>query len=275
VTLPSEILDKIFEHITTDEEGRQTLIACALVATWWTGPSQRRLFSSVLVNNNNYQRWVDGVALSGSKTHLLHYVRSFRYRRAPKNSLRYSVCDFPKEPGEYISALHNIHSLQLVNIRINPLSKELQTCLSAFRETLTNLAILYFVTSFSAFVSLIDYFPNITALQLGMFGLNPDEGPVQLLSRPLRGKIRIRPPHPDRSEFIDRLAKLDQEYEELVIDAATVPLDTAILGCILQFSAGTVKYLRLLGRLEREYSLHTPSSLNVLTQPFNKSWAER
>jgi len=273
VTLPSEILDKILEHIPTDERGRQTLIACALVAAWWTGPSQRRLFSSVSVDNNNYQRWVDGVALSGAKTHLLHYVRSFRHHRVPKRSLRYSVWDLPKEPGEYIFALRNIHSLQLVNIRIDPLSKELQTCLSAFRETLTSLTLLFFVASFSAFVSLIDYFPNITALQLGMFALNPDEGPLPSLSRPLQGKIHIRPPHPGCLGFIDRLAKLDQECEELVIGATNANLETEFFVRALQFS--TAKYLRLLGSFEREYSLHTLSSLNVLTQPFNKSWTER
>ena len=177
--------------------------------------------------------------------------------------------DLPKEPGEFLSALHNIHSLELVNIRIEHLSRELETCFSAFRGTLTTLTLGLFTTSFSAFVSLIDYFPNITALQLGAFGLAPDEGPVPSLSRPLRGKISIRPPLPNSCYlmFIDRLARLDQEYEELVIGPTSIPLRTELFNRILQFSTGTVKYLRLLGKLEREHSLHAPSSLHDLRQP--------
>jgi len=269
VTLPPEVLDKILEDIPTDRNGQPTLIACALVATWWTAPSQRRLFSSVEIDGKNYPQWTSGVALSVSKTHLLQHVRSLRHYRILDNGLTYSTQDIPKEPGQYFSALHNIHSLELVNIRIMHLSKELETCFSAFRETLTNLTLDLFATSFSAFVSLIDYFPNITALQLGALGLEPDEGLVPSLSRPLRGRIRIRPPHPNCLEFIDRLAELNREYEELVIDPTNFTfMRTEFFGRILQLGTGTVKYLRLLGDLECEYSLYTPSSLRILMQPF-------
>jgi len=78
VSLPPETLDNILEHIPTDNEGRPSLIACALVATWWMGPSQRRLFSSVLVDNKDYGRWADGVVLSGSGVHL-EYVRALQH----------------------------------------------------------------------------------------------------------------------------------------------------------------------------------------------------
>ena len=269
VTLPPEVLDKILEHIPTHRYGRPTLIACALVATWWTGPSQRRLFSSAYVQTENHQQWVDGVALSGSKAHLLQYVRSFQHFRRLGKGIKYPIQDFPKEPGEYFSALRNIHSLELGDIKIERFNKELETCFSAFRETLTTLTLKLFTTSFSAFVSLIDYFPNITTLQLGILGLEPDEGPVPSLSRPLRGKIRILPPHRSSSYlmFIDRLAGLDQEYEELVINPTSVPLRIEFLERILQFSTSTVKYLRLLGKLQREYSFHTSSPLRDLMQP--------
>ena len=68
VTLPPETLDKILERMSTYYEGLRTLITCALVATWWTGPSQRCLFSSVEIDNENYQRWTDGVIHSGPKS---------------------------------------------------------------------------------------------------------------------------------------------------------------------------------------------------------------
>jgi len=241
------------------------LIACALVATWWTGPSQRRLFSSVSIDDKNYPRWMNDIVLSESKTHLLQYIRSLRHCCGSTNGYKYSLRTLSKGSGECFSAIHNVRSLELANIRIEHLSKEgLHGCFSAFRETLTSLTLRAFVTSFAAFVSMIDYFPNITALQLGLFELEPDEGPIPQLSQPLRGRISIYLPLPSSCYliFIDRLAKLDQEYEELVIDPTSIPLRTELFNRILQFSTGTIKCLRLLGKLKREHSLHTPSLLH-------------
>ena len=260
MTLPPEILDKILEHIPTDKHGRPTLISCALVATWWTGPSQRRLFSSVSVDNENYHRWMDGVALFGSKRHLLQYVRSLQLGPG----VEYPMQGLPKDPGEYFSALHNIHSLELVDVKIN--KAEFDICFSAFRETLTNLDLGILTMPFGAFVALVDYFPNIVTLQLSPPTLEPDEGSVPPLSRPLRGKLRVDYAVCDYSEFIDRFATLDLEYEELVI-SSWYCLSTRSMESSLQLSPDTVKYLRLLLQPRCEYPSCSPSSLRVLTQP--------
>lgn len=193
VTLPPEILDKILEYVLTDgAEGRPTLIACALVATWWTGPSQRRLFSSVSIYHRNYRRWMDGVVLSGSKTHLLGYVRSLEHSLTPNTKNMYQMRDLQKDSGEYLSALHNIHSLTLLRVRIEVIGGEgFHTCFSAFRETLIDLTLQTVVTSFSAFVTLVSYFPNISTLRLGLVKLVPDEEPVPSLPQPLQGEVRV------------------------------------------------------------------------------------
>jgi len=253
VTLPPEVLDKVLENIPTESEGRPTLIACALVATWWAGPSQRRLFSSVLIHSQNYEQWINGVVRSGSNTHLLGYVRSLRHYPRTPDIGGYPMRNFPKDSGEYLSALHNIRSLELADIGIEHIGEEgFRTCFSAFRETLTDLTLTAFITSFSAFVTLVDYFPNITTLRLSMLTMDPDEGPVPSLSRPLRGKICLCYIHPGCVEFFNRLAGLDPEYEELVIE--TCPsMDTKLLESILQFGASAVKYLRLTTQLQREY----------------------
>ena len=239
MTLPPETLDKILEHIPTDDYGRPTLVACALVATWWTGPSQRRLFSSVSIYNGNYQRWINGVVLPGPKSHLLQYVRSLEYFRGLPTEAVYPMRYLPEDCGGYFSALHNIHSLTLGFIKIEHISEEgFHTCFSAFRETLTDLALGQFAMSFSAFVTLVGYFPNITNLRLGMFMPIPDEGPVPLLSRPLRGKLLVRQFDSLCLEFFDRLAKLDLEYEELALDSLFSP-ETEFLETILQISSST------------------------------------
>jgi hypothetical protein len=176
VVLPPEILDKILEAIPTDSGGKRTLIACALVATWWTGSSQRCLFTSVSINDKNYERWINGVVLSDSKSHLLRHVRSFVqfFRRSDG---KYPMRNLLRDSGQYLSALHNIHSLALHGITLEHIGDEaFHGCFSAFRETLTELTLGFFVTSFSVFVTLIAYFPNATTLRLALFGLRSDEG---------------------------------------------------------------------------------------------------
>ena len=139
----------------------------------------------------------------------------------------------------------------LANIMIEHTNnEELHPCFSAFRQTLTHITLHCFETSFSAFVTLVDYFPNITSLRLGSFDIRPDEGPVPALSRPLRGKISIRSSR-RCVEFFDRLAKLNPEYEELVLEYTL--LKTEVAESLLRLCASTVKYLRLTAKFEREH----------------------
>ena len=258
MTLPPEILDKILEHIPLGSQGPQTLIACTLVATWWTGPSQRRLFSSVSIYHRNYQRWMDGVVFSESKAHLLEYVRSLQHWRAVIIGIRYSIRNLSKYSGEYLSAMHNIYRLVLGNIIIEHISKgEFRTCFSAFRETLVDLTLDIFNTSFSALVALVDYFPNLTTLRLGLFDVTPDEEPVPALSRPLRGRIHISCISRYLAGFFDRLAKLDPEYEELILDSG-FRMNAELVERVFRLGASTIRCLRLTAKLEREHPLRFP-----------------
>ena len=220
-------------------------MACALVATWWAGPSQKRLFSSALVLDSNHQRWMNGVVLTGSNAHLLGYVRSLRYCRGVYAGVKYRMRNLQQDHGEYFSALCNLHSLTLFNIVIEPIvEEEFRTCFSAFRETLTCLTLQNFAVQFSAFVTLVDYFPNIRNLRLRSFTPELDAGPIPTLSRPLRGRVDIR--GVDRcSNFLDQFARLDLEYEEVVIGSPLRSMGTKYLEHALRLSVTTVKILRL------------------------------
>ena len=250
VTFPPKILDKVLQQIPTNREGQQTLIACALVATWWVRPSQRCLFSSVEIYGSNHKRWMKGVVLPGSKAHLLEHVRSLRYSRNPN----YRMQDLAKDSGEYLSALRNLRSLTFFAIKVEHIGEDqLHACFSAFRETLTYLSLESFATSFSAFVTLVDYFPNITTLRLCSFVLEPDEGLVPSLSRPLRGKLHLRDLGADFLKFFDQFTKLDMEYEELVVGSSSLSLtETKLLEAALQICTNTVRSLRLTDAFLRE-----------------------
>ena len=221
------------------------------MATWWTRPSQRRLFSSVSIDEDNHGRWMSSVVLSGSKVHLLGYVRSLW--QFMDMGTKYTMQDLARDSGEYLSALHNLRSLTLVNTMIEHISEDqLHTCFSAFRQTLTSLFLDTFATSLSAFVTLIDHFPNIATLRIDWLEVEPDEGPVPSLSRPLRGKLHLHDVQDDCLEFFNRFDKLDLEYEELVIGYSPSTLAEEPLEHALQMGAGTVKILRLTDELQRE-----------------------
>ena len=113
-------------------------------------------------------------------------------------------------------------------------------------------------------MTLVDYFPNLTALRLDSFDLWSDDRPVQPLSRPLHGRIHLGYAGHCCAEFFGRLAALDMEYEELVVESESC-VETELVESILRLGASTVKYLRLTAELEREHPYETSSSLYILT----------
>ena len=196
---------------------------------------------------------MDGVVLSGPKAHLLGHVRSLRHSRDGDIETKYQMRRLAQDSGKYLSSLHNIYDLTLHNTRVEHISEDaFCACFSAFRGALTSLFLDTCVTSFSAFVTLVDYFPNITTLKLSLFALEPDEGPIPPLSRPLRGKVHVRRAHANRLEFFNRFSKLHLEYEELIIDSPFVFVETEFLESALQISASTVKFLRVTAELGRK-----------------------
>ena len=217
--------------------GQPTLIAWALVATWWTGPSQRRLFSAVLVHASNYERWVNGVVNSRSKAQLLEHVRLLSLNQ-------YQMQDLSQDHGEYLPGLCNVRRLVLYRARIH--EAQFHPCFSAFRGTLTSLSIDAF-TSFGAFVALVDYFPNLRKLELYSHRLQPNDGPVPSLSRPLRGELHLHPSMTTHLEFLSQFSKLDLEYEALVIDSSLFG-EPSLLETALQISPNTVKFLKMPGK---------------------------
>jgi len=160
--------------------------------------------------------------------------------------------DLPQDSGEYLSVMYNLRNFTVQNGWVEHIDEEgFHACFSAFRGTLTYLSLDISATSFSAFVTLVDYFPNIRTLLLKSLILKPDEGPVQTLSRPLRGKAHIHV-QSNYLEFFERLAELDTEYEELVIDAFYDLAEKRSLERILKISPRTVKFLRFIPQLPRE-----------------------
>lgn len=185
---------------------------------------------------------MDGVVHPESKGHLLEYVRSLWYRSSLGNVVR----DFPWSFRECFSTLPNLHNFELNGVRVERVrEEEFRACFSAFRETLTHLSLVFFSTSSSTFMILINCFPGITTLRLCSPELEPDYGPVPSLSLSLRGKVCIQDfgGRANGSKFLNRFAKLDLGYEESSIGPLFT--ETRFLESALQISTNTLKFLRL------------------------------
>jgi len=184
---------------------------------------------------------MNGVVFSRSKARLLEHVRWLSLSQIQMRSLS-------QDHGEYLPALCNLRGLLFFLAEVQLVGEgQFQPCFSAFRGTLTYLFIDYISASFDALVSLVDYFPNLRALELRLYGLGPGEGLVPSLSRPLRGKLHVHSSLGNPSEFLSRFAKLDLDYEVLVIEPSTSGYfgGPTFLESALQISPNTVKYLTM------------------------------
>ena len=200
---------------------------------------------------------MDSVVSSRSKTNLLGYVHSLVYSLDVNKGTKYPMQNIRQDSEEYLSALHNLHSLSFYNIATKPIDEGgFRACFSGFRETLTKFSLERVASSFSMFVTLVGYFPNINNLRLGSFKLTPDEWLVPSLSRPLRGRLCIHDIGSDGRKFIDRLAGLDLEYSGLVIEAGDT-VRVQVIRSMLQLSASTIRYLRLDAALGEHPSMHS------------------
>lgn len=257
LTIPPEILDKILEyHGSPHKQRGATGPDCMRFGGYLVGRAQSK--TPLLLNHNPRAQppaldeqcrplWIQGAPSQ---------IRSFivASRRLNTGS-KYPMGDLARDSGEYLSALSNLHSLTFYNTRVEHIGEDqFHTCFSAFRETLTCLTLGAVATLFGAFVALVDYFPKVTTLRPRSFVLEPDEGPVPPLSRPLRGKLHVTCIRTDRSDFFDRFAELDLEYEDLEIDyfVLSTAAKSEFLQSALQISKTTVKSLRMVTEFRRE-----------------------
>lgn len=126
---------------------------------------------------------------------------------------------------------------------------------STFRHSLSQLSLSYCDITISAFVTLINYFPNLSRVDLHRLLHVVDGKPAPPLSRRLLGQLHISGVYVGDfgSGFLDRLSELGLTFDEIVfteprsVCARTVERVVDAVGV-------SVKRLRLLDRLE--YSMY-------------------
>jgi hypothetical protein len=88
----------------------------------------------------------------------------------------------------------------------------------AFQNTLFSLSLNRVSLTLSAFVKLVDYFPNLRELYFSESSFTPDYQPTPRFSRPPRGKLHLSTLSVSNTTALsDVLSGLELEYDELEI----------------------------------------------------------
>jgi hypothetical protein len=211
--LPVELVDEILSHLPSDD--KQSLRKYSLVSKLWLQPSRRLLFVHIVLHAGNYQSWLKNI--SPTNAGLLHHIRSLTL------SLR-----TPYIHGgifilrDYLPSLCQLQALTLSNTDIEPVIPEHLDLFSAFQHTLSSLTLMQVSITWSAFVTLVGFFPGLRNFCLRRLSFEVDDRPVPQTPHVLRGGLLLElPPTKDSGgSFIDLFPGLRQEYEELVIFGA-------------------------------------------------------
>ena len=241
MSLPQELIDKIFSHLSLDEP--QTLRNCSLVAKSWVYPSQKKLFETVCISSSTHSSWADRI--SPANIELLLHVRSITYTLDMASQFHFPAYRIDSI-SDYLPSFHNLESLILSSIDLRSkldISQQVRN-FSAFQHTLASLSLWGCSISSGALTTVVNYFPNLAGLQLRAPIYRPAPEPVPLLSRPLRGRLSIQLFMTKDIPVLDRLSDLPPELDELAIcglSSRPMPYNR-----IVATYAGGVKHLRLL-----------------------------
>jgi hypothetical protein len=152
---------------------------CSLVAKSWIYPSQQRLFEDVKINDRNLQLWLKNIPPTNSE--LLGHVRSLSYT----TNLMILIEPLDRALHDYLPSFHKLRHLKLSTISLLPQQIEV---FSAFRHTLLHISLSHGDLAIRGLIAFINYFPNLTRLDLNGPHYHDHDGgggPLPLLSRPL------------------------------------------------------------------------------------------
>ncbi|KAF9645699.1 hypothetical protein BDM02DRAFT_3189483 [Thelephora ganbajun] len=207
--LPEELLDEIFGYLPSSN--KQSSHNCSLVSKSWLQPSRRLLFADVIIGPSTYQSWLDNI--SPTNTGLLCHVRSLTYYHVGGDEASDSRCGV-YALRDYLPSFFQLQQLSFCFTNIEPTIYEHLEWFSAFQHTLSSLSLTKVSVTWSAFVALVGYFPNLRDLAISETWFLVDDRPVPPLPCALRGRLSIT--SRKVMEFpIDRLVGLKLEYEEL------------------------------------------------------------
>ena len=212
VHLPEELLDEIFNHLLSVD--RRSLQRCSLVSKVWLELSQRVLFSSIRVDINACNSWLDKIP--PTNTGILCYVRSLEY------FLHGDGTTYPTKGvyalRDYFPSLSHLRALTFRNVDVEPTIPDNLEIFSPFQHTLSSLSFVQDSISWSAFVALLGYFPRLGHLEIRKLSFQVDGRPAPKIRHALCGRLVVALSGSSGMQpFISRFSGLRPQYEELVM----------------------------------------------------------
>ena len=111
-------------------------------------------------------------------------------------------------------------------------------------QSLSSLALSVVSLQWRSFIAIIDYFPNLRNLELQCLSFKDENRNLPPLSRPLRGTLSFYlSEEKNLAAFFDWFARLEVEYEELVVDLGEV--SAAYSQCVIDTCRKTLMRLEL------------------------------
>lgn len=208
--IPQQLVGKIVGCISPND--RISLRNCSLVAKSWVQPCRRRLFETIDVSGSvRLGRWLDRIPPTNAGM-LLQHVRS----------ITCYIADSPDSPHGTVDLLRDYSSSfrQLERLTFDsgcPPSLARIEMYAGFQHSLSYLSLRSFRVAASVVVALVDYFPNLTHLNLS--GLSPKVDDQRLLpfSRPLQ-QLTIAEFTFDGLPLLDQLMGLHPRCDKITIE---------------------------------------------------------
>ena len=210
--LPPELLGEIIDHLPPHRE--RSFRNCSLVAKSWTYPAQRRLFQYVNIwEDHRLRSWLD--TISPTNAELLHHIRRLHCRIPDVPGSLYGsggTVDFFRD---YPPSFCQLECLVLFSGCLMRLTQIWTP--SAFQNTLSLLCLCGSSVAVGALAALLNYFHNLTRLDLIALTHKADGQRVPPLSRPLQ-ELSVTEFHGRSGEdLLDQLMALRPQCEKVTI----------------------------------------------------------
>ena len=211
--LPAELIDEIISHLPLHDE--ESLRNCSLVAKSWLDPCQRRLFRSIRITPDTCQLWLANI--SPTNAELLRHVRELAYVIKGKHGSWHPPCRIGDDLRAYLPSFSRLQRLDFGYVDIEPTILD-HANLFTFQHALSSLLLVRVSITWTGFVTLLGYFPNLMNLKVREVSFGADICPPPHLPCALRGRLLVRcVKERDPVPFIDQFVGQKLEYEELVV----------------------------------------------------------
>jgi len=206
--LPPELLDEIISHVPSNDK---TLRNCSLVARPWVYPSQKRIFKVIDIwRNSHLKSWLE--AISPTNVDVLRHVCSLTCKIPSTLDSLHPPIDLLRD---YSPSFRQLERLTFFT-GILPSPAQIGTY-SAFQHTLSHLSLWCCSVTATGLVILVNYFPNLTHLELADLSCMVDGQPTPPFFRPLQKLTITEFCTEDGLDFLDQLMGLRPQCDEVSI----------------------------------------------------------